>query len=127
MQFIAKWGIYAYPKRFSEPETRYESEPLRFEKGSVRAAKTHVTKLVKADTNMQTLKEDKYGYGPYPPDWDAWGEVANNLHQPGVLYSSRLSRCEYESSGEDAAYSSTAIQAQIYLHWRAEDEEIQST
>ena len=118
MQFIAKWGIYAYTKRFSEPETRYESEPLRFEKDSVRAAKTHVTKLVKADPNMQTLKEDKYGYGPYPPDWDAWSEESNYLHQEGVRYSCRLSRNEYESDGEDAAYSSTSIQAQIYLHWR---------
>ena len=124
MQFIAKWGIYAYPKRFSEPETRYESEPLRFEKDSVRAAKTHVTRAVKADPNMQTLKEDKYGYGPYPPDWDAWGEVGNYLHQEGVRYSFRISQHELEANGQ---YATTAIHAQIYLHWRAEDEDIQST
>ena len=124
MQFIAQWGIYAYPKRFSEPETRYESEPLKFEKDSVRAAKVHVTKLVKADSNMATLKEDKYGFGPCHPDWDAWSEESNYLHQEGVRYSVRLSRSEYESDGEDAAYSSTAVHAQIYLHWRAENEEI---
>ena len=123
MQFIAKWGIYVFPKRFSEPEIRYESEPLRFEKDSVRAAKTHVTRAVKADPNMQTLKEDKHGFGPYPPDWDAWSETANYMHQDGVRYSCRLSRSEYESSEKDAAYSSTAIQAQIYLHWRAENED----
>ena len=119
MQFIAKWGIYAYPKRFSEPETRYESEPLRFDKDSVRGAKAQVTRAAKADPNMETLKEDKYGFGPYPPDWDAWSEESNYLHQEGVRYSVRLSRSEYESDGEDAAYSSTAVQAQIYLHWRA--------
>ena len=119
MQFIAQWGIYEYPKRFSEPETRYESEPLKFEKDSVRAAKAEVTKLVKADENMETLKEDKYGFGPYPPNWEAWGEVGNYLHQPGVRYSSRLSRCEFESYGEGPDHPSTAIHAQIYLHWRA--------
>ena len=124
MQFIAQWFIYAYPKRFSEPETRYESEPLKFEKDSVRAAKAHVTKLVKADSNMQELKEDKWGFGPYPPDWEAWSEEANYLHQDGVRYSCRLSRSEYESNttGKDAGYLSTTIQAQIYLHWRAEDD-----
>ena len=118
MQFIAQWGIYAYPKRFSEPETRYESEPLKFKKGSERAAKALVTKLVKADPNMREIKEDKWSFGPYPPDWDAWGETANSLRQPGVLYSCRLSRSESESNGKDATYSSTTIQAKIYLHWR---------
>ena len=119
MQFIAQWGIYEYPKRFSEPETRYESEPLMFEKDSVRAAKTHVTKLVKADLNMQELKEDKYGFGPYPPKWEAWGEVGNYLRQPGVRYSSRLSQHEFEDKGKGPDHPSTAIHAQIYLHWRA--------
>ena len=124
MQFVVQWGIYAFPKRFSEPETRYQNEPLRFEKDSVRAAKAYVTKLVKADSKMQEVKEDKWGLGPYPPDWDAWGETANSLRQPGVLYSCRLSRSEFESNGgEGAAYTSTAIQAQIHLHWKAEKEE----
>ena len=119
MQFMAQWGIYVFPKRFSEPVTRYQSEPLKFEKDSVRAAKTQVTRLVKADPNMQELKEDKYGFGPSPPKWEAWGEVGNYLHQTGVRYSSRLSQHEYESDGKGAAYSSITIQAQIYLHWRA--------
>ena len=125
MQFIAQWFIYAYPKRYAEPETRYQSEPLKFEKDSVRAAKTQVTRLVKADPNMQELREDKYGFGPYAPKWEEWSATANYLHQEGVRYSSRLSRCEYESNttGKDAGYgySSTTFQAQIYLHWRAEN------
>ena len=123
MQFIAQWGIYAYPGRFVEPETRYQSEPLKFEAASIRAAKAHVTKLVKADKEMATLKEDKWGFGPYPPKWDTWGEVNNYHDQPGVRYSCRLSRYESESSGKAGDYSSTSIHAKIYLYWKEKEGE----
>ena len=121
MQFRAQWGIYTYPKRFSEPVPCYKSKTLTFEKESVRSAKTHVTKLVKADPNMQELKADKWGLGPYAPKWDAWSEVGNYLHQTGVRYSCRRSRTEFESS-DDPQAPSIAIQAKIYLHWKEADD-----
>ena len=123
MKFIAQWGIYAYTGVITENETRYQREPFDFEKDGkdlnacIRAAKAHVTKLVKADENMQELREDKWGYGPYPPKWDAWSETANTLQYPDLLFSFRTSQTEYERDGNPNS-PTTSIYAKIWLYWK---------